>query len=145
MEKKEVIEFANQHPVAWVATAENSQPHVRGLMMWYADNSGFYFHTGTGKRIFAQLKNNPKAELAFFDPGTDGTDGSMIRVTGRVEFVENEELEKKLFEERPWLHQIRENLPDTEVVIFRIVQGEAQFWNMMVNGREKEQPVITMS
>lgn len=51
------ITFANENPASFVATVdENGQPRVRGFLMWYADKTGFYFHTGTMKPVYKQLK-----------------------------------------------------------------------------------------
>ena len=55
----------------YIATAEGDQPRVRAFAMWFCDNTGFYYHTGTPKKIFGQLKKNlataPKGgEVAIF-------------------------------------------------------------------------------
>ena len=62
---EEIREFANQNPTTWLSTSVGDQPHLRAMAMWFADESGFYFHTGTQKRLSVQLKNNPKVELGF--------------------------------------------------------------------------------
>lgn len=134
---EQIREFANQNPVAWLATTQNDQPHVRGMLMWFADATGFYFHTGTQKRLSVQLVNNPNVEIAFFNPG-EGVGGSqMVRVTGQVEMVEDQQLEDKLFEERAWLKNVKAAYPDDRIFIFRIAHGQAQYWDMSRNCREK--------
>lgn len=134
---EEIREFTNQNPATWVATAVGDQPHVRAMAMWFADETGFYYHTGTQKRLSDQLKNNPKVELGFFNPGEGMGEMQMVRITGTVEMVEDEALEKKLFEERVWLNQIREAFPNEKIFIFRIAHGEVQYWNMGLNCQEK--------
>jgi uncharacterized pyridoxamine 5'-phosphate oxidase family protein len=42
-----------------LATAENDQPRVRALGFWFADESGFYFQTGSAKEFPHQLEKNP--------------------------------------------------------------------------------------
>jgi uncharacterized pyridoxamine 5'-phosphate oxidase family protein len=138
---EEIREFANQNSVAWLATAEGDQPHVRGMWMWFADECGFYFHTGTHKRLSVQLKNNPKIEFAFFKPGEQGQ-SYMVRVTGKIEFVEDAVLEEKLFQERAWLNGIKAAYPNEKIFIFRIPHGEAQYWDMSRNCREKDIPPL---
>jgi pyridoxamine 5'-phosphate oxidase len=140
---EEVIEFTNQNPVAWVATSSGNQPHVRAMAMWFADTTGFYFHTGTQKRLSQQLHDNPKVELGFLNPGEGMGNMQMVRITGSIAMVEDAELEKKLFEERAWLNDIKAAYPDDRIFIFRIAHGEAQYWNMGVNCREKDIPPIT--
>lgn len=138
---QEIIEFANQNPVTWLATSTGDQPHLRAMAMWFADASGFYFHTGTQKRLSQQLKNNPKVELGFYKPDQMGS-MQMVRITGKIEQVNDSALEKKLFEDRPWLHDVFKAYPDGRIFIFRIPHGEAQYWDMSLNCREKDTPPI---
>ena len=60
MEFKDCIKFANENPVSYIATVDGDQPRVRAFLMWFADESGFYYHTGTAKSVYKQLKNNPR-------------------------------------------------------------------------------------
>jgi pyridoxamine 5'-phosphate oxidase len=139
---EEIREFANQNPATWVATVSADQPHLRAMAMWFADATGFYFHTGSQKRLYKQLNANPKVELAFFNPGDGMGTMQMVRVTGKIEQVNDAALEKKLFEDRPWLSGVFEAWPNDKIFIFRIAHGEAQYWNMRLNCREKEIPAI---
>ena len=138
----EIIEFTNQNPAAWVSTAVDDQPHVRAMAMWFADESGFYFHTGTQKRLADQLHANPKVEIGFMNQGEGMDTMQMVRITGSIEIMDDAALEKKLFEERSWLNMIREAYPDDRIFIFRIPHGEAQYWNMGLNCQEKNTPPI---
>jgi uncharacterized pyridoxamine 5'-phosphate oxidase family protein len=137
----EVIEFTNQNPAAWVATAENNQPHVRAMAMWFADKTGFYFHTGSQKRLYTQLNNNPKVEAGFMQPGEMGN-MQMVRITGTIEVINDPVLQKKLFEDRPWLNAIFAAYPNEKIFMFRIAHGEAQYWDMSRNCQEKNIPAI---
>jgi pyridoxamine 5'-phosphate oxidase len=139
---QEIRKFANQNPLTWLATAVGDQPHLRAMAMWFADETGFYFHTGTLKRLCDQLRGNPKVELGFYNAGDGMTTMQMVRVTGKIEIVEDAKIEKKLFEDRPWLHDIRNTFPNQKVFIFRVAHGEAQYWNMGLNCRERETPPI---
>ncbi|MBD3314924.1 MAG: pyridoxamine 5'-phosphate oxidase [Chitinivibrionales bacterium] len=144
MEKAEIIEFANQHPVSWVATVEGDKPHVRGMMMWFADDTGFYYHTGTMKSLPHQLEKNPNVEIAFYDPGTGPQDGKMMRVAGVAEIVEDEGLKKRLLEERPWVGEIHKQFPDSKGVIFKVNHAQAYIWTMAMNGREGDLERVTI-
>ncbi|MEN6391225.1 MAG: pyridoxamine 5'-phosphate oxidase family protein [Syntrophomonas sp.] len=147
MEEKltEVMLFANQNPSCWLATSEDNQPHVRGMLMWFADETGFYFHTAKAKGLFQQIQINPKVEAAFIRDADDPVNFASLRVTGLAEVVEDKELEKRLFLERPWIWEnIKQAGADTEVVIFRIVNGSAYIWNMSWNLKEKEAPRVTI-
>ena len=63
------IKLTNQNPTACVATVdEKGQPRVRA----YADETGFYFQTGTVKEIYGQLKKNPTVEVCWFNNKREG-------------------------------------------------------------------------
>ena len=142
MNIEKVRDFANLNPVCWLSTAEGDQPHVRGMLMWFADDTGFYFHTGSVKRLYRQMKINSHVEVAFHHHDTNNNESVMVRVAGKVEFVRDKGLQNRLLGERPFLQDIVQHVPDCEVVIFKIATGEAQFWDMSVNCREIEQPRI---
>lgn len=139
MDFTECVQFANENPVAYVATADGDQPRVRAFAMWFADATGFYFHTGTPKRVYRQLMKNPKVELCFYAPG-DGA-GKMMRVTGKAEFLTDTALEERLFKDRPWVADLLKAGPaGGKLAIFRIGHGEAYFWTMADNMREDQSP-----
>lgn len=138
---EEIREFTNQNPAAWIATATGDQPHVRAMAMWFSDESGFYFHTGTQKRLCSQLQNNPKVEIGFIS-GEGMGQMQMVRITGSIEELNDPSLETKLFEERAWLNDVFKAYPDDRIFIFRIPHGEAQYWNMSINCREKDTPPL---
>ena len=110
--------------------------------MWFADETGVYFHTGSTKKVYKQLKENPKIEVCFYNPGSTPDAGKMLRITGEVEFLNDAKLQERLMSERPFLQDLRKARPDVEVVIFRIFKGVAHFWTMMDNLDEENIPVV---
>lgn len=123
------IRFANENPVAWIATDDGGQPRVRPLGMWFADETGFYFQTWTIKDIYPQIVKNPRIELGFI--GEDN--GKVLRVAGRAEWIDDIELKKKSLEARPFLADLGLTPESPELVLFRIAKGEAYFWTMETN------------
>lgn len=142
MEFKDCIKFANENPVSYIATEEGDQPRVRAFLMWFADESGIYYHTGAPKSVHKQLKSNPKVEICFFNPKVDLMATSMMRVAGKVEFLDDPKLKARLMEERPFLKALVIGPDDPALVVFRIAHGEAWFWSMADNMRESEIPRI---
>lgn len=131
MSFQDCIKFANENPVSYIATTEGEQPRVRAFLMWFADETGFYFHTGAPKRVSGQLRSNPKIEVCFYAPKLPPNIGKMMRVTGEVEFVDDINLKTRLLEERPFLKTMGTGKPeDPLLVVFRIHTGEACFWTM---------------
>ena len=140
MDITDCVKFANENPVTYIATTDGDQPRVRAFAMWFADKSGFYYHTGSAKAVCRQLKKNPNVELCFYKPGEAA--GTMMRVTGKVEFLEDAALMDRLFRDRPWMKDITKAAPDVKVAMFRVAHGEAYFWTMADNMREHLAPHI---
>ncbi len=142
MDFKDCIEFANAVQGSFVATVDGDQPRVRGFLLWFADETGFYYHTGATKQVCQQLMKNPKIEVCLFAPDPAGA-GKMMRIAGKVEFLDDIELKTRLLEERPFLKEIGSGTPDDpNLAVFRIAEGEAHFWTMEDNTKEAEIPRI---
>ncbi len=139
MEFKDYIEFANKNPACYVATIDGDQPRVRGFLLWFADETGFYFHTGTPKNVCKQLKKNPRIEVCFMAPSQDSSKMKMMRLAGKVKFLDDLKLKARLLEERPFLKAIGIGKPeDPMLAVFKIYTGEAHFWTMENNMREEQ-------
>jgi pyridoxamine 5'-phosphate oxidase len=136
MTLQDCIQFANANPLCSLATVENDQPRVRILGFWFADETGFYFQTSTIKEIPGQLKANPKTEVCFYHH--EGMIGTMLRVSGAVEFLYEPFYKEKALTDRPFLKSfgITENSP--KLTLFRIAHGQAHFWTMENNLKPKE-------
>ncbi|MGZ4942114.1 MAG: pyridoxamine 5'-phosphate oxidase family protein [Halobacteriota archaeon] len=157
---EECVKFANRQFICSIATVDGDQPRVRNVGLWVADKNGFYFSTHKAKAFYCQLLANPKVELSFYarpkllvgriDVGTKAriahlirrfyspsgftTDlGTMMRVTGTVEFIGDIATRERLFNDRPFLRSIAEN-----IAIFCVPHGEAWFWTAKDNARESE-------
>lgn len=130
------IKFANENYLCFLATTEGDQPRVRALGFWFADESGFYFQTGSMKEIPAQLENNPHAEVCFYHQ--EGMIGTMLRIAGKTEFVNDVKLKEKALQDRPFLKNLGMSAESPELILFRIAHGEAHFWKMENNLKPKE-------
>jgi len=133
---EDCIKFANANPTSYLATMDGDQPHVRGMLLWFADQTGFYYNTGAMKDLYSQLKANPKVELCFFDPKSKSL--QMMRVTGKVEFLNDLEIKKRLVEARPFLKQWNLTAESPGLIVFRVAKGEAFFWTMPTNLEPKK-------
>jgi len=133
MTMQQYIDFATEHPVCSLATADGDQPRVRMFLLWRANENGFYFETFNPKDVYGQMKKNPKVEICFFNNESDLEKAKSMRITGEVEFLDDADLKKQLLEDWPFLL-------DAEPVLelFRVHSGEAFFWTMADILREKE-------
>ena len=133
---QDCIRFTNENPVCYLATTEGDQPRVRALGFWFADETGFYFQTASMKELSGQLHINPKVEACFYE-NTNAL-GNMLRIAGKVEFINDRSLKEKVLEDRPFLKSFGLTPDSSELIIFRIAHGEAHFWTMKNNLDPKE-------
>ncbi|MEW6381919.1 MAG: pyridoxamine 5'-phosphate oxidase family protein [bacterium] len=134
MNKAEILEFINSNPACYLATSENNVPHVRGMLMYRADEKGITFHTGSMKDLSRQLHNNPNVELCFFSSSRN----IQIRVSGKAIFIEDEEVKKEIVEHRPFLKPWVEKMGLEILTIFRVVDCIAHTWSFETNFSPKE-------
>lgn len=130
MDMQDCIKFATENPVCFFATAEADQPRVRTWLLWYADETGFYFVALKGKQSTKQLKKNPKVEVCFFNNAAEPQDWKHMRLAGEIEFLKTEEYLNKAYEARSFLDPIVGKSVESLVRPFRVHTGEAHFWTL---------------
>jgi len=137
MDFKDCVKFANENKTCFLATVDGDQPRVRAMGMEYADDTGFYFNTESPKAVARQLKKNQKVELCYWGAG------KMLRVTGKVDFIDDVDIRKRFYEARPFLKNLGVKSPeDPLLVVFAVRKGEAFFWTMADNMKEAGIPRI---
>ena len=136
MDFEDCVKFANENPVCFLATCDQGMPRVRCMGFWFADDSGFYFQTGTTKELVDQIRKSPDVEVCFYK--SSGMIGETMRVHGEVEFLNDEGLKKKVINDRPFLRSFGLDFDSPQLVIFRIMKGKAHFWNMKSNFTPKK-------
>jgi pyridoxamine 5'-phosphate oxidase len=138
MDFQDCIKFATENPLCYVATADGDQPRVRTFLLWYADESGFYFITMSPKEVTKQLQQNPKIEVCFYNNAADLMDAKQMRVVGEIEFLDEEEILAKAYEARSFLDDIVGYSVKPLTRAFQISTGEAHFWTLPDNLKEPE-------
>jgi pyridoxamine 5'-phosphate oxidase len=130
MNKQDCIQFANEHPVCFLASTDGDQPHVRTVLLVKADEDGFYFDLLNTKNMVKQFLANPKAEAVFYNNAADLMLARQMRVTGVMELVKDEALIKKVASDRSFLDGLAGQPTAPLTLIFRLSHGEAFFWTM---------------
>lgn len=128
MKIKDCIDFANKNQICFLATVEDDQPRVRAVGFWFADKTGFYFQTSTTKNFYRHLKQNPNTEVCFYEHNDNH--GIMLRITGKVEFLDDIKLRERAILDRPLLKELGIDAKSPSLIIFRIARGEARFWTI---------------
>ncbi len=131
MNLQDCIQFATENPFPSVATMEGDQPRVRTLMLDWADETGFYFAVLSPKAVYRQLKEHPKVEICFFNHASDLGQVRQMRLTGVVDFPDNQMVRQKALQARAGLDQIVGKPLEPLTEIFRVKSGEIHFWTMM--------------
>ncbi|MHC4842950.1 MAG: pyridoxamine 5'-phosphate oxidase family protein [Planctomycetota bacterium] len=134
MTKEEVFEFITKNPVFALATVEDKQPHVRYMMMYRADQNGLIFGTGQQKDVHQQLQTNPQVEMCFHNPDS----GKQVRVSGRVEVLDELELKKRIVDDYPFLREWVDSEGYDVLITYRLRGGKATTWTMETNFTPKE-------
>jgi uncharacterized pyridoxamine 5'-phosphate oxidase family protein len=129
MTRKELFEAINSAGLAYLATVEGDKPHVRGMGMYKADDSGIYFQAWKIKDVHNQIAKNPNVELCY-----NTKDGKQIRIAGKFEILEDLALKKDVESQRPFMTPIIKEKGGYDVVaIYRMAHGKACVWTMAEN------------
>jgi pyridoxamine 5'-phosphate oxidase len=129
MTKSEILALINANPACHLATVEGNAPHVRGILLYKADENGLVFHTGNMKDLYHQLTRNPKVEFCF----NDYQKGIQVRVSGSVELVDDMALKKEIVAKRDFLKPWVEQQGWDMLVVYRMKKGKATTWTMQTN------------
>ena len=126
---QECINYIKRNPNGFLATASEDKPHVRPMTVWLADETGIYFYTSRVKPLVSQLEKNANIEIAFHQPGISSDTGTILRISGPIEFVEDMGIRTRLYETFSWLKTIGSGKPDSPtIVVFRISRGQFNYW-----------------
>jgi len=134
MTKEEIIKLINSNPLCHLATAVNNQPHVRGMMVYKADENGIIFHTSNTKDLYKQILQNPLVEICFFDPNKK----IQVRVTGTAVIKNDLSLKKDIVEDRPFIKPWVQKNGYELLIVFQIVNCLAHVWTFETNFSTKE-------
>ncbi|HBG05411.1 MAG: pyridoxamine 5'-phosphate oxidase [Geobacteraceae bacterium GWC2_58_44] len=143
MKPNELLALINRNPAFFLATVEDGEPRVRGILLYRADAHGIIFHTGAMKDLYRQLLANPAVELCF----NDWQENIQVRVRGRAVLVGNPHLGEEIVNSpgreflKPWV----EKQGMEALAVFRVEGCQAHDWNMTTNFAAKEFTQLSVS
>ena len=105
-------EYLKANPVFHIATVEGTKARVRPFGFSMKRNGALYFCTNKTKEVYKQLTANPDIEIS--DMGTDGT---WLRVRGRIEFDISRDAKVQAFAESENLLKIYPKGADDETFV----------------------------
>lgn len=135
MNRDEVIRRLRENTYGFLATLENGEPRVRGMMHYITRAGDIVFHTSAAKDVSGQLVDGEPVEYCVFDQKT----GVQIRVRGVIERVDDPDLVDTLIAERPFLARALETAGSSSaLVVARVARPRAFWWTMEHNLEPKE-------
>jgi len=141
MTKQELFDFMNKTVAFTLATVDGEEPRVRTMMLYKADDTGIYFHTGPFKAMYRQIMQNPSVQLCFYDPAS----GLQVRVRGKLEQVSTPELKREVASHpsRAFMQAWKAHCATEEEFyamfdVFCLKGGVANVWTFQTNFAPKE-------
>jgi uncharacterized pyridoxamine 5'-phosphate oxidase family protein len=134
MTRQEILEWIRTHRLCYLATVEGDQPRVRAFACIRADENGILFSTQTYKDVYKQLLENPNVELCFYSQ----EESRQIRVSGRVELIEDKEAKTEILEQAPFLQSIVDRQGLAVLAPFCLKKGKASVWSREIRGGRKQ-------
>ena len=86
-------------PVFAGAVGLDGRPQLRPVCFLSAEHDALYFLTAKNRRLYAELCKTPRVQLCAFDRETE----TVLRISGKVCFTEDEELLDRCVRQRPAL------------------------------------------
>jgi uncharacterized pyridoxamine 5'-phosphate oxidase family protein len=141
MQKEQVFEIINKIPVFFLATIEDTEPRVRGIALYKADESGIVFHTGPQKDVFHQIQKNPNVQMCFYDAAQN----IQVRIRGKLEKIDDNGLKEEISNHpsRAFMKGWKAKCATVEdfynmFSVFRLKNGKANVWTFETNMAPKE-------
>jgi uncharacterized pyridoxamine 5'-phosphate oxidase family protein len=135
MNRVEALEFARANPVCHMATVEDGEPRVRGMMTLKVDEKGLLFVTGTPKPLWSQLQRNPMVELCYYSRES----GTQLRIRGSAALLDDDDLRREALERLPFLKDAVKVIGLDLLGIFRLESGQSSTWKM---AQASEPPIV---
>lgn len=136
MDKYKILAIINSNPAFFLATIEEGEPRVRGMLLYRADEEGILFHTGGMKDVYRQMLANPAVELCFLDH----QNMVQVRVRGTANQIMDQQLKEEIVNSqgREFLKPLVESHGLDVLAVFRVVGCQALVWTMATNSAPKE-------
>ena len=140
MQKQQIFEIINKNPVFFLATTEGTEPRVRGMMLYKADENGIVFHSGPFKDVYKQIQKNPNVQMCFYDYAQN----IQIRVRGRLEMTDDIKVKQEISNHpsRAFMQGWKAGKTQEEFYkmfsVFTLKNGIANVWTFQSNFLPKE-------
>ncbi len=119
------IELLKANRVFHIATVDGTSARVRPFSFVMRRNNALYFCTNKSKDVYNQLFKNPDIEISSM-----GSDGTWLRVRGRIAFDETRESKSQVFVENPdLLKRYNKGADDETFLTFYFTEAVATLYS----------------
>lgn len=117
---EEILAFLKENKPYYLATSDGDQARVRAMGTIHIFEGDLYFQTGRNKKMYSQLKANPKVEICAYDGKR------WLRITACAHEDKRIEAVESLLDGYPRLRE-RYTPGDGITTVFRLDIGSAYF------------------
>jgi len=115
-----VVEFLNNNKVGQFATVKDGQSVMRPFHFIFEKDGKFIFGTANDKDVYTELKENPTGSFAVM-----GDNMQWVRLRGKVQFSDSQELKDEMFAHEPLLSTVYKTSDNPRFEAFCIYDGVA--------------------
>jgi uncharacterized pyridoxamine 5'-phosphate oxidase family protein len=126
---KEILDFLAECKQFFLATDEGGQPRARPMGVGFEYKGKLCICTNNKKRLFAQIKANPRVELC----ASNGN--KWLRVAGTAAVNTEREAKEKAFQAAPMLKDMYK-IDDGIFEVLQLENAAAVFCDMQGNSKE---------
>lgn len=113
---KNCYSFIRECGYFFLATSVDDQPRLRPFGMIYEKNEMLFIVTDKRKKVFSELRKNPRIEMASYNPNTH----KWIRICGKAEVESSNQLRKELMDVYSNLRRAYRDDEEMYLVIFKL-------------------------
>ncbi len=119
------LEYLKANRVFHIATVDGDKARVRPFGFTMNRDNTIFFCTNKTKDVYKQMAQHPDIEISAM-----GSDGTWLRIRGRVAFDDTRDAKAQAFSEGPDLLRIYPKGADDETfVLFRFVESQATLYS----------------
>ena len=117
--------FLDRAGVWFFLTTDGSQPKGRPFRFHLLKDDKIYFGTGTFKKVFQQMKENPHVEILAV------VENEFLRYDGEAVFEENEDLAHAVLAKAPAMQKLYNEETGFKLGMFHLINGKAEICTAM--------------
>ena len=110
-------QFIRECGYFFLATSVNNQPRLRPFGMIHSNDEAMFIATDKRKKVYSDLQENPKMEIASYNPNTH----KWIRITGRAEEENSNRIREEMMNIYSNLRRAYVNENEIYLVIYRLL------------------------